>query len=73
MEKHSTTSKYWFVEMGPIPDQPAWHMKLYAHQSYPFPSYQAARRFAFGSRDRDWKREIAVRLPDGTKEVIPPL
>lgn len=61
---------YWFVEMGPIPGQPDWHMKLYEFQSYPFPSVEAARRFAFTARERDWKRDISIRFPDGEKEVV---
>ena len=64
---------YWFVEMGPVPGQPSWHQQLYKFQSYPFPRLEAARRFALGSRERDWKREISIRFPDGTTEAIPPL
>lgn len=67
----SQDSQYWFVELGLIPNKPDWHMKLYARQSYPFPSLEAARRFAFSSRERDWTRDIAIRFPDGTKEGIP--
>lgn len=67
----STESQYWFVEMGPIPNMPDWHTELYAYQAYPFPSLEAARRFAFDARERDWKRSIAIRFPDDTKEIVP--
>lgn len=69
--KHSPDSQYWFVEMGPIPDKPDWHQKMYEFQSYPFPRYEAARRFAFGARERDWKRDIGIRHPDGVVEPWP--
>ena len=68
---HNPKNDYWFVELGPIPDQPDWHMKLYEFQAYPFPRLEAARKFAFSSRERYWKRDISIRFPDGTREEIP--
>lgn len=68
---HNPESQYWFVELGPIPNQPDWHMKLYAHSSYPFPSEESAKRFGLGSRERDWDREIHIRYPDGTRRRVP--
>jgi hypothetical protein len=37
---------YWFVHLGPIPNTPDWHQELYAKQSYPFPTKEAAELFA---------------------------
>lgn len=68
---HSPDSQYWFVEMGPIPNQPDWHMKLYDFQSYPFPSLEAARRFSMGARERDWERDIKIRYPGGEIRKVP--
>lgn len=42
----STEVEYWHVRMGPVPDMPEWHQKLYSFQSYPFPTKEAADRFA---------------------------
>ena len=37
---------YWFVDLGPIPGKPDWHMKMYEQVSYAFPSLESATRFA---------------------------
>lgn len=68
---HRADADYWFVEMGHIPGMPGWHQKLYASSSYPFPSLEAARRFAMGVRERDWKREVHIRYPDGERKKVP--
>lgn len=67
----SSDTNYWFVEMGPIPGMPGWHTKLYQSNSYPFPSEEAAKRFGMAARERDWKREISIRYPDGTRRLVP--
>jgi len=67
----SHDTKYWFVEMGPIPGMPAWHADIYQSSSYPFPSEEAARRFAMDVRERDWKREAWIRYPDGSRRKVP--
>lgn len=64
-------SQHWFVELGPIPSTPDWHSAIYYNNSYPFPSLEAARRFAFDARGRHWQRDIAIRFPDGSREEIP--
>lgn len=38
-------SNYFWVTLGPIPDMPAWHQQSQPN-SYPFPTMQAAERFA---------------------------
>lgn len=64
-------TEYWFVEMGPIPGKPDWHTQLYASQAYPFPSPVAAKLFAANHRKMYADREIAIRFPDGHREVLP--
>lgn len=66
----STESQYWFVEMGSIPDMPGWHQQMYKRISYPFPTEEAAIRFAAHHKKEHWKRDIAVVHPDGTREEI---
>lgn len=61
----SSETEYWFVEMGPVPDRPAWHQEVYRHNRYPFPTEFAAFRFAASHKRRDPNRDIAVRCPDG--------
>jgi hypothetical protein len=63
-------SKYWFVEMGPIPNRPDWHMKLYAHQAYAFPTEAAAGLFASTHKRRDPLRRVEVRFPDGSMKEV---
>ena len=68
--KMDELGEYWFVEMGPIPEEPQWHQDLYDFQSYPFPSVRAARLFAKCAKHRDAGRDIAIRHPDGTIEQV---
>ena len=63
-------SQYWFVEMGPIPNKPDWHTKLYAHQAYAFPTYAAARLFASSHKSRDPGRDVEIRFPNGMKQEV---
>lgn len=58
-------TEYWFVEMGPIPDKPAWHQDLYRWQSYPFPTERAALLFAGNHAGLYPGRHVAVRYPNG--------
>jgi hypothetical protein len=53
-------SDYWFVHMGPIPNRPKWHQELYAKQSYPFPTLEAATLFAETHMRRDPGRRIEI-------------
>lgn len=61
----STTTPYWFVEMGPIPNMPDWHTELYSHQSYPFPTEVAAHRFANAASAEHPSRAVKVIYPKG--------
>ena len=45
-----TGSDYWFVHLGPIPNTPDWHQKMYAEQSYAFPTEASAELFALNHR-----------------------
>lgn len=43
--KHGPDSTYFWVELGPIPGYPDWHIQSEAIR-YPFPTAEAAERFA---------------------------
>lgn len=60
----STTTDYWFVQMGPIPNKPDWHMKLYAKSSYAFPTEVAAHRFANAAAAEHPDRDVKVIYPE---------
>lgn len=65
--KVSSESEYWFVSMGPIPGKPDCYQRLYARQSYPFPSLDAATKFAQAHAERDPSRSITIDYPDGRR------
>ncbi|AHG23857.1 hypothetical protein CH25_gp29 [Mycobacterium phage EagleEye] len=51
---------YTYVELGPVDGRPAWHPQ--AHPSrWPFPTPEAAQRFADGVRAEYPGREVVVR------------
>jgi hypothetical protein len=54
---------YWYVELGVL---------SHAHggASYPFPTYEAARRFALFHKNRDIHRSVSVIYPDGSQHPI---
>jgi hypothetical protein len=57
-------SEYWFVEMGELD-------RLNGPSSYPFPTEQAARRFAVNHKRLSYgQRDVQIRFPDGQIEVI---
>lgn len=57
-----SSTEYWFVELGPIPGYPDWHVQSKT-TSYPFPTAAAAERFA-DSHARMWPgREVEVKAP----------
>lgn len=56
---------YTYVSMGPIPGQPPWHQELYAEQTYPFPTEDAALTFARTHKAKDPGREVVIEYPDG--------
>ncbi|AHJ88724.1 hypothetical protein PBI_RHYNO_66 [Mycobacterium phage RhynO] len=55
---HSTETDYWHVDMGP-------RDHLNGPGSYPFPTVEAATRFAQSHKARDPHRDIVIRYPDG--------
>lgn len=59
--------EYWHVDMGPIPDKPEWHRQMYASQSYPFPTVEAATGFAQAHKEKYPGREVLIRFPDGRR------
>lgn len=61
-----TEREYWTVRMGPIPNKPRWHQELYASQSYPFPTREAADRFAENHQRIYPGQEIEVLPPEGS-------
>lgn len=66
MKEYRTTldldpeTKYSYVEMGPIEGMPAWHEQSQPSR-YPFPTPEAAERFAASHRAQYPGREINVR------------
>lgn len=62
---HDNETVYAWVDMGPIPNMPAWHQALYAHGSYPFPTDEAAHKFATTEAGAAPGRPVKVRKKDG--------
>ena len=56
-------TEYWFVELGVLSAR-------HGGASYPFPSYEAARKFAFAHKRRDIDRDVSVIYPDGSQHPI---
>lgn len=67
--KLDTEVRYWFVDMGPIPDVPDWHVQSRGI-SYPFPTELGAFRFALFHKNKDPDRNIVIRTPDGDNESV---
>lgn len=53
---------YWYVDLGPIPNVPDWHVQSQG-TSYPFPTEKAALTFAHVHQLQEPNREIRVRRP----------
>ncbi|AHJ86685.1 hypothetical protein CRB1_74 [Mycobacterium phage CRB1] len=49
-----------FVELGPIAGMPSWHQQAQPSR-WPFPTPEAAERFAAAARERHPGREVNVR------------
>ncbi|ASZ75237.1 hypothetical protein PBI_MISSWHITE_71 [Mycobacterium phage MissWhite] len=62
----SSESEYTFVEMGPIPDLPPWHQQSHPSR-FPFPTPEAAQRFAQAAAVRHPGREVVIAYPDGRR------
>ena len=56
-------TEYWFVELGVLSAR-------HGGAAYPFPSYEAARTFAFTHKRRDIDRDVSVIYPDGSQHPI---
>lgn len=52
-------TKYHWVQLGPIPGLPDWHVQSQPSR-WPFPTPEAAMRFAKAHKERDPLREVAV-------------
>ena len=61
--QHKPDSEYAWVDLGPIPDLPAWHMQ-FQPSSYPFPTNSAAMRFAAAHQHPG--RKVVVRMKEGS-------
>lgn len=59
-----TEREWWRVRMGPIAGLPAWHEQSKA-SAYPFPTVEAATRFAQTHSALDPQRDVAIVYPDG--------
>ncbi|ABE67395.1 hypothetical protein PBI_CHE12_76 [Mycobacterium phage Che12] len=55
-----TGESYTYVEMGPVADMPPWH-QLSQPSRFPFPTPEAAERFAAANRAQYPGREVVVR------------
>lgn len=60
--KHGPASEYAWVELGPIPGLPGWHIQS-KPTSYPFPTNSAALQFAASHRMEG--RRIEVYMKEG--------
>ncbi|ATN92201.1 hypothetical protein SEA_TIPSYTHETREX_72 [Mycobacterium phage TipsytheTRex] len=59
-------TSYTYVEMGPIPDMPSWHIQAQPSR-FPFPTPEAALRFAQAAAVRDPGRDVVIAYPDGRR------
>lgn len=59
----STETDYWWVELGVL-------SAMHGGASYPFPTYEAARKFAIVAKRRDIDRSVSVIYPDGSQHPI---
>ncbi|AOT27744.1 hypothetical protein SEA_LEVIATHAN_74 [Mycobacterium Phage Leviathan] len=58
-----------FVELGPIPELPPWHVQSNPSR-WPFPKEKAAFRFAESTKADHPNREVVVVTPDGERFVL---
>ncbi|AGR46487.1 hypothetical protein ODIN_73 [Mycobacterium phage Odin] len=56
----SADTNYTFVELGPVAGMPRWHEQSQPSR-WPFPSPEAAERFAAANRAQYPGREVVVR------------
>ncbi len=57
-------TEYWFVEMGQLD-------RLNGPSSYPFPSLEAAMKFAVNHKRISFgQRDVQIRFPDGEVETV---
>ncbi|BBC43894.1 hypothetical protein [Mycobacterium phage GS4E] len=60
---------YTWVEMGPIPELPPWHVQSNPSR-FPFPGEKEAWRFAEGCKTDHPNREVVVATTDGERFVL---
>ncbi|WXX09778.1 hypothetical protein [Mycobacterium phage MS619] len=58
-----------YVELGPIPELPPWHVQSHPSR-WPFPKEKAAFRFAEATKADHPNREVVVATPDGERFVL---
>ncbi|QGJ87796.1 hypothetical protein SEA_BIANCATRI92_71 [Mycobacterium phage BiancaTri92] len=58
-----------FVELGPIPELPPWHVQSQPSR-WPFPTEKAGFRFAEAHKADHPNREVVVATPDGERFVL---
>ncbi|QZE10973.1 hypothetical protein SEA_AGAPE74_74 [Mycobacterium phage Agape74] len=63
------TGESTFVELGPIPELPPWHVQSNPSR-WPFPKEKAAFRFAEATKADHPNREVVVATPDGERFVL---
>lgn len=66
---HKPASDYAWVELGPLPGVPDWHIQA-EPSHYPFPTDLAAVNFAVGCKGHAPDREVAVIHLDGQRIEI---
>ncbi|AIK67788.1 hypothetical protein PBI_EQUEMIOH13_72 [Mycobacterium phage Equemioh13] len=75
MKEYRTTleldpgASYTYVELGPIPELPPWHVQSQPSR-WPFPKEKAAFRFAEAHKADHPNREVAVATTDGERFVL---
>ena len=68
--EHKPDSEYLWVELGVIPELPPWHLQATSSSRYPFPTEQAAFRFANNVKAEYPNRDVAVLTIDGERFVL---
>ncbi|QBJ00256.1 hypothetical protein SEA_PHARAOH_68 [Mycobacterium phage Pharaoh] len=66
---HGPTDQYYNVALGPLPEKPHWH-PLAQPSRTPFPTEEAALRFANARREERPDRAVSVVYPGGGVVVL---
>lgn len=62
-------TRYTWVELGPVPGMPKWHEQSKLSR-WPFPTREAARKFARFHKDQEPGRDVVIAYPDGSREGV---